>query len=118
MRVKKVEYVNGYKLRLLFNDKKTKIVDIEPIINSKRLFHPLKEIEYFKRVSLDDSEYPASICWPNGVDICPDYLYELGIDVEEQEPPTKPLAKRHKQSAIRNVRVKGSPVTKKHPKGI
>ncbi len=80
MRVKKVEYYKDYTLKLLFSDKKTKIVDIEPIIQkSKRIFLPLKNIEYFKRVTLDDSEFPVSIC--------PDYLYELGVDVEG---PIKP----------------------------
>jgi len=117
MRVKKVEYYKDYKLKLLFSDKKTKIVDVEPIIKkSKGLFHPLKDIEYFKRVSLDDSEYPMSICWPNGADICPDYLYELGVDVEEQENPRKPLARRYKKNIVRSVRIKASAMTKKRPK--
>ncbi len=119
MRVKKVEYFNDYKLKLLFSDKKTKIVDIEPIIKkSKGLFHPLKDIEYFKRVSLDDSEYPMSICWPNGADICPDYLYELGLDVEEQKRPKKSLPKIHKQNTTRSVRVTASAMTKKRQKKI
>lgn len=103
MRVKKVEYVNDYKLKLLFSDKKTKIVDIAPIIKkSKGLFHPLKDIEYFKRVALDDSEYPVSICWPNGADICPDYLYELGEDVQEQRKSIK----RRRQSVGEKVQFK------------
>jgi len=83
MRVKKVEYFGEYKLKLLFSDRKSKIVDIEPIIKkSKGLFHPLRDVEYFKKVSLDDIEYPSSICWPNGADICPDVLYEMGIEVK------------------------------------
>ena len=83
MRIKKVQYVNGYKLKLLFSDGKTKIVDIEPIINkSKKIFQPLKDIEYFKQVALDDCEYPLSICWPNGADICPDLLYDIGIEIK------------------------------------
>jgi Protein of unknown function (DUF2442) len=86
MRVKKVEYATEYKLKLLFSDNKLKIVDIEPIINkSKRLFHPLRDIEYFKKVSLDDDEYPLSICWPNGADICPDVLYEMGEEIKEKK---------------------------------
>lgn len=90
MRVKKVEYFEDYKLRLMFSDKKSKIVDIQPIINkSKGLFHPLKNIDYFKKVSLDDDENPISICWPNGADICPDYLYELGEDVQYHARPVK-----------------------------
>ena len=32
MRINKVEYIAEYKLKLLFGDKKTKIVDIEPLI--------------------------------------------------------------------------------------
>lgn len=81
MRIKKVEYVDGYRLKLLFSDKITKIVDIEPIIKkSKGLFQPLKDIEYFKQVALDDEHYPLSICWPNGEDLCPDVLYEMGKD--------------------------------------
>src|SRR5262249_4961384 len=91
MRVKKVEYVEGYKLKLLFSDKKTKIVDIEPIIEkSKGLFHPLRNIEYFKKVSLDDIEHPLSICWPNGADICPDVLYEIGKEIKDNKKPLKP----------------------------
>lgn len=103
MRVKKVEYVNEYKLKLLFSDKKEKIVDIEPIINkSKGLFHPLRDIEYFKKVSLDDKEYPLSICWPNGADICPDVLYEIGKEVKAKEPKHKPkLAPRRTKKTIK-----------------
>lgn len=74
MRVKQIEYLENYKLKILFSDNKTKIVDIEPIIlESKSVyFIPLKDIEYFKKVKLDDDQYPASICWPNDADICPD----------------------------------------------
>lgn len=90
MRIKKVEYVKDYKLKILFSDKKTKIVDIEPIIKkSKVLFHPLKDVEYFKKVSLDDNEYPLSICWPNGADICPDVLYEIGVEVKDKKISSK-----------------------------
>jgi len=99
MRVKKVEYVKEYKLMLTFSDKKIKIVDIEPIIKkSKGLFHPLKDIEYFKKVSLDDNQFPLSICWPNGADICPDVLYEIGEDAQEKTPiKSKPSARRQRK---------------------
>ena len=99
MRIKKVEYIDGYRLKLLFSDKKTKIVDIEPIIKkSKGLFHPLKDIEYFKRVSLDDSQHPLSICWPNGEDLCPDVLYGMGKELKEN-PKRKPaVTDRQKKS--------------------
>ncbi len=106
MRVKKVEYVKEYKLKLLFSDSKEKIADIEPIINkSKGLFHPLRDLQYFKKVSLDDKEYPLSICWPNGADICPDVLYEMGKEIKNHKSKTakpKPAktTRRSKKSAL------------------
>lgn len=78
-KVKKVEYLNGYKLKLKFNDQKIKIVDFSDWLNDgKGYLIPLKDIEYFKKVALDEFEY--TIIWPNGADFCPDVLYEIGKD--------------------------------------
>ncbi len=124
MNVIKVEYFNEYKLKILFNDKKNKIVDIEPIINkSKGMFHPLRDIKYFKKVSLDDTQYPLSICWPNGADICPDYLYELGKDFHEPKKPIKatPRIRRQRKISAEKALVKYQPsraLTKKPSKKI
>lgn len=77
MRVKKVNYLEEYKLKLLFSNNETKIVDLETMVKKgKGIFLPLKNLEYFKKVALDDCQ--LSICWPNGADICPDVLYEMG----------------------------------------
>ena len=90
MRVKKVKYLHDYKLEILFSDEKTKIVDLSDLINEGGFyFDPLKDIEFFKQVSLDDEKYPLSICWPNDADICPDVLYEMGKDIQEQKKPVK-----------------------------
>jgi hypothetical protein len=90
MFVKKVEYFKEYKLKILFNDDKVKIVDIKPIIiNSKKTFKPLMNIEYFKKVSLDNDKCPLGIRWPNDADICPDVLYEIGEEVPQKKTPLK-----------------------------
>ena len=39
-------------------------------------FEPLKNIEYFKKVKVD--EEIETICWENGADFSPEYLYEIG----------------------------------------
>lgn len=76
--VKKVDYLEGYKLKLLFDDKKVKIVDLTNMLKkAKNMFLPLVNIDYFKQVKCDG----ITICWPNGVDLCPDVLYEMGEDV-------------------------------------
>ncbi len=87
MRVKNVIYIKEYKLKIIFSDKKIKMVDLKDLVkHAKGIFLPLKDIEYFKQVSLDDSQ--LSICWPNGADICPDVLYDLGQEIPHQKKPT------------------------------
>lgn len=77
-RVQKVEYLSGYTIQIQFNNGKYKIVDLEDMLrDAKNLFLELKDIRYFKKVACDG----YSICWPNGIDICPDLLYEIGKNV-------------------------------------
>jgi len=76
--IKKVEYIEGYKLKLQFNDKRIKIVDLENMLeNAKNMLLPLKNINYFKKVKCDGS----TIVWPNGVDFCPDVLYKISKNI-------------------------------------
>ena len=64
-RIKSVEYVVDYKLKLLFSDNKTKVIDFEDWINEETVYlRPLKNVQYFKKVKMD--EFNFSICWPNG----------------------------------------------------
>lgn len=80
-KIRKVEYVNDYKLKLTFNDKKQKIVDFKKYSKSKpeSVFYPFKDINFFKSVKLD--RYLGTVVWPNGIDLCPDALYMEGKDI-------------------------------------
>lgn len=72
--VKKVDYVEGYKLKLHFENKSIRIVDLASMLKqATNMFIPLKNLEYFKQVSCDG----ITISWPNGVDLCPDVLYKI-----------------------------------------
>lgn len=98
LHIKNFEYVGEYKLKLLFSDEKTKIVDFKAWIDEGTVYLlPLKDLKFFKKVSLDEFNY--TICWPNGADFCPDVLYEIGEDVQEKKK-TKPPARRIKQPAF------------------
>ena len=78
--VKKVKYLDGYKLQLKFDDGKAKIVDFEERLqNAKNMFLPLKDVNYFKKVKADGT----TLVWPNGLDLCPDVLYEIGQDIQK-----------------------------------
>jgi len=84
MRIKKLEHLSDYKLKLLFNDQKTKIVDFEDWIREGgEYFVPLKDPKYFKKAKMDSFDY--AVCWPNGADFSPDTLYEAGQEVLQKK---------------------------------
>jgi hypothetical protein len=88
--VKKVQYLEEYKIKLSFNDKSVKIIDLEKMLkNAKNMFLPLKNTDYFKQVKCDGT----TIIWPNGVDLCPDVLYKMG------KPVKHPIRKSSKMAA-------------------
>jgi hypothetical protein len=95
IRIKNVEHLNDYKLKLLFSDEKTKVVNFKDWINEGGVYLlPLKDIQYFKKVQMDEFNY--TICWPNGADFCPDVLYEVGKDVKAT---AKKTARKSKDSS-------------------
>ena len=49
--VVKAEYVERYKIRLWFNNKVTKVVDLLPSLKGI-VFEPLKNVDYFRRFTL------------------------------------------------------------------
>lgn len=91
--IKKVEYIDHYKLKLVFSNRQTKIVDLESVLKkAKNMLVPLKDIDYFKQVETDG----ITLCWPNGVDFCPDVLYEMGKNVKLAKSTAKSVSHKNK----------------------
>ena len=80
------KYVQGYKIKLRFNDGKIKTIDFKDLLWGE-VFESLKEIENFKKFKLN----PFTIEWENGADFAPEYLYDLG------EPEKEKTSKSHQQ---------------------
>lgn len=80
-KVKKVKYIEEYKLLLTFDDNKKKVVDLKSYLN-KGIFLPLKDKAFFQSVQLGGS----TIVWPNEADFCPDVLYKIGKEVKINHP--------------------------------
>jgi hypothetical protein len=79
LHVTDVIYLEGHKLRLTFNDGVIKEVDLKDELWGE-VFEPLKDIEFFKQVTVNpDTE---TIEWPNGADLAPEFLYEIGVEVQ------------------------------------
>jgi hypothetical protein len=80
-KVSGVKYLSKYRLQILFNDGEIKEVNFDKLVDKGGYyFGPLNDIEFFKKVSLDEFNY--TICWPNGAELSPDVLYEMGIEVK------------------------------------
>ncbi|HUZ92788.1 MAG TPA: DUF2442 domain-containing protein [Candidatus Paceibacterota bacterium] len=69
--VKAFEIVGPWKLRLTFEDRVEKEVDLKGI--DFGFYAPLAELEYFNKVHLTDDLFTLE--WPNGADFNPDTLY-------------------------------------------
>lgn len=69
----KADYLDGYRVKLLFNNGEKRIVDLSQSLNGS-VFEPLKDIEFFKRFTIKFN----TIEWENGADFAPEYLYEIG----------------------------------------
>ncbi len=70
--VVKAEYIDGYKLLLLFNNGERRIVDLSDSLKGS-VFAPLKDINFFKRFTIKFN----TVEWENGADFAPEYLYEI-----------------------------------------
>ncbi len=67
------EYVSGA-LHLQFDDGSQGNVDVSKLIPFKGIFEPLKNRDFFSRVSLNRDI--GTICWENGADLSPSLLHD------------------------------------------
>ncbi|MBW2059859.1 MAG: DUF2442 domain-containing protein [Deltaproteobacteria bacterium] len=75
-------YVGGYKLKIRFDNGETKVVDLKPHLDGP-IFEPLKQLDFFKSFRVDKDI--DTVVWPNNADFSPDFLYEIGQKVSEQD---------------------------------
>jgi len=67
-----------YRLMLQFDTGERKIFDVNPYIKGS-WFGQLKDTSYFTQVQI--ISHGEGIAWPDGQDIAPHELYELGTSV-------------------------------------
>ena len=73
LEVAQAEYLDNYRIKLLFNNGKTKTVDLQNELNGD-VYMPLLQLDYFKQFQVKYN----TIEWANGADYAPEYLYEIG----------------------------------------
>lgn len=83
LRVVDVQPLEGYWLRITFNDGAVREVDFSDDLKRAAegtLAEPLRDPDYFRQVRVD--EQLRTIVWPNGLDADPDVLHGDGTPVE------------------------------------
>jgi len=73
LEISKAEYLDNYRIKLLFNNGIIKIVDLQSELTGK-VYEPLRQLDYFKKFKVKYN----TIEWANGADYAPEYLYEIG----------------------------------------
>lgn len=82
VRIRKVEPLRDYVLRLEFTDGTVGDVDLEPLIWGP-VFEPHRsDPGFFRRVYLD--EVSGTLAWPNDTDLDPDVLYALATGTYDE----------------------------------
>ena len=66
--------LDGYKLYLQFDDGVNGEVDISKLVPFEGIFKPLRDKNYFVKVTVNPDI--GTICWENGADLSPTYLYQ------------------------------------------
>lgn len=77
-RILHAEPLKHYRLKIRFSDGLEGIVDLSDLVG-KGIFSAWKNPKKFAQVSIDPECH--TVCWPGGLDLAPDTLYE---DVRKQ----------------------------------
>lgn len=67
------EVLDGYRLRLRFEDRTEGTVDLSDLVSRGGVFTALQDPKVFRR-ALADAE-AGTVVWPNEVDVAPEELY-------------------------------------------
>lgn len=86
-RVTSVDVLEGYRLRVGFDDGTTQLIDLEPVLEGE-LYGRLRDPRLFAAVEVDPEV--GTLAWPNGADFDPATLH----DWPAHEPAMRELAKR------------------------
>jgi hypothetical protein len=71
--VVEADYIERYRIKLVFQNGKSGIIDLEKYISDGEIFEPFKSIEIFKNFTLEF----GTLTWNDGsIDIAPETLYQ------------------------------------------
>jgi hypothetical protein len=82
--VKHAAYLGQHRIAVTFEDDVVKIVDMRSHLVGE-IFEPLKADSFFAQFVVNSDT--DTLEWPNGADVSPDWLYEVGVDASVASSP-------------------------------
>lgn len=82
------QYVEGYRIRLLFDNGDSGIVDLTDALWGP-VFEPLKDPAVFRRFNVSDVLH--TVCWENGADFAPEFLHDRMVEQAHAADGARPL---------------------------
>ena len=79
LHVTSVRHLGGHRLAVTFTDGAEREVDLSDELYGE-VFEPLRDEAAFAEAFVD--EETRTVAWPNGADLAPEFLYEMGREVE------------------------------------
>ena len=71
--LKSAEYCGDYRIKLVFEDGKSGVMDFSSYVNKGGVFKKFKDINYFKSFVVDPEV--KTLAWADEIDIAPETLY-------------------------------------------
>jgi Protein of unknown function (DUF2442) len=88
--VTEAKYIEDYKIVITFTTGEQRIVDLKRQLHGE-MFEPLKDKNIFMQFRVDKDI--RTIVWPNGADLAPYSLYEIGKPIKEKTKRTSKTSK-------------------------
>ena len=78
LHVTRVRHLGGHRLAVAFTDGTEAEVDFSGELTGE-VFEPLRDVEAFAEAYVDAET--GTVAWPNGADVAPEFLQEIGRPV-------------------------------------
>ena len=75
--VVKAEYLEGYRIKITFDDGREETVDFSSYVEAGGVFERFRDLEFFKRFTVDPEV--GVLRWGGEIDIAPETLYAKAV---------------------------------------
>lgn len=85
LHISNAEYLGDYRVRFVFDNGREGVADLHSMIfdDSRSVFSPLRDKDNFQQFYIEH----GALCWADGLDVAPEYIYYLAFRDDETLHP-------------------------------